>query len=523
MKKLIKLLLIASLFLPLTVLGAPPYSFTSTLLPNNSLTDVGSTTLSAYRNIVAQWFTATSTKASLFPYASTTAISSGNAWFTGNVGIGTTSPYSILSISNTRNTPLNTSLLTIASTTNGLSTTTLLTILANGNTGIRNTNPRGYLDVGAVNVNGFGESIPAYRLAVNDQSSGGGAGLLVSNSGTVSGTSSIIFKSPTTGDVRPFSSGQIISGFNTSGYTGTYLTLGSAAGANRYNNELTLKNGRVGIGTTSPESLLDVEGLATFGTESAATAQVKVKGGASGQPMITLIRTSGVTVQYSWALAAGGLSFTDDVSGAGTANLFGDSSSNDLYLGLRGKVVSDAARPSLLSGTTYNTSAGSDTSAGNMVIQGGLGLGAGTPGDIQFKTGTTLSSGTTLQTGTIRATIKSTTGNFGVGTTSPYKKLSVAGDVVMDSFNATSTTATSTIAGALKYGRAGTVTLGTSGTPGTETVNVPIDNNSVIFLTQQNCVSCGTVWVDATTTSSFTIISSGGADLSTIGWMVIQK
>jgi len=90
MKKLIKLLLIASLFLPLTVLGAPPYSFTSTLLPNNSLTDVGSTTLSAYRNIVAQWFTATSTKASLFPYASTTAISAGNAWFTGNVGIGTT-------------------------------------------------------------------------------------------------------------------------------------------------------------------------------------------------------------------------------------------------------------------------------------------------------------------------------------------------------------------------------------------------------------------------------------------------
>jgi len=521
MKKLIKLLLIASLFLPLTVLGAPPYSFTSTLLPNNSLTDVGSTTLSAYRNIVAQWFTATSTKASLFPYASTTAISAGNAWFTGNVGIGTTSPYSILSISNTRNTPLDTSLLTIASTTNGLSTTTLLTILANGNTGIRNTNPRGYLDVGSVNVNGFGESIPAYRLAVNDQSSGGGAGLLVSNSGTVSGTSSIIFKSPTTGDIRPFSSGQIISGFTTTGYTGAYLGLGSASGANRYNNEVFLTNGRVGIGTTSPESLLDVEGTISAGIESASTAQLKVKGGASGGPMITLSRTSGGTSQYSWALSAGGLSFNDDVNARQTLNLFGDNSQNQVYIGTRGKISAEINTVSLLSATTYNSIVGSDVIGNELRLQAGLGTGAGTPGDLTFYTSTTLGSGSTAQTGTARGVFKGNTGNFGVGTTSPYKKLSVAGDVVMDSFNATSTTATSTIAGALKYGRAGTAILAAGSTTIT---NIPLDSNSVIFLTVQNCGgSCGQVSVNSVTDSSFIIESTSAIDSSTVGWMVIQK
>ncbi len=42
--------------------------------------------------------------------------------------------------------------------------------------------------------------------------------------------------------------------------------------------------------------------------------------------------------------------------------------------------------------------------------------------------------------------------NLGIGTTSPYARLSVAGDVVMSHFNATSTTATSTIAGNLTIG-----------------------------------------------------------------------
>ncbi|MBI5133764.1 MAG: tail fiber domain-containing protein [Candidatus Taylorbacteria bacterium] len=43
-------------------------------------------------------------------------------------------------------------------------------------------------------------------------------------------------------------------------------------------------------------------------------------------------------------------------------------------------------------------------------------------------------------------------GNFGIGTSSPYARLSVAGPVVADSFNATNTAATSTFAGGLSVG-----------------------------------------------------------------------
>jgi hypothetical protein len=67
----------------------------------------------------------------------------------GNLGIGTTSPYSFLSISNSATTAINTPLFTIASTTAGNSTTTLMTVLANGYVGIGTNNPQYALDVGA--------------------------------------------------------------------------------------------------------------------------------------------------------------------------------------------------------------------------------------------------------------------------------------------------------------------------------------------------------------------------------------
>ncbi|MDP3043112.1 MAG: NosD domain-containing protein, partial [bacterium] len=70
-----------------------------------------------------------------------------NTYISGNTGIGTTSPYAILSISNSAGTAINTPLFTIASTTAGVSTSTLMTVLANGNVGIGTTNPQALLDV----------------------------------------------------------------------------------------------------------------------------------------------------------------------------------------------------------------------------------------------------------------------------------------------------------------------------------------------------------------------------------------
>lgn len=65
----------------------------------------------------------------------------------GNIGIGTTSPYSLLSISNNLNTSANLPLFTIASTTGGTATSTFMTVLANGNVGIGTANPASQLDL----------------------------------------------------------------------------------------------------------------------------------------------------------------------------------------------------------------------------------------------------------------------------------------------------------------------------------------------------------------------------------------
>ena len=51
----------------------------------------------------------------------------------------------------------------------------------------------------------------------------------------------------------------------------------------------------------------------------------------------------------------------------------------------------------------------------------------------------------------------SSTGNVGIGTTSPYAKLSVVGETVSSYFTATSTTATSTFAGGLNVENGGLI------------------------------------------------------------------
>jgi len=77
----------------------------------------------------------------------------------GYVGIGTSTPNSLLSISNSVATALNTPLLTIASTTAGTATTTVLTVLSNGTIGVGTTSPSSQLGLsGNIYVGGTGTS-----------------------------------------------------------------------------------------------------------------------------------------------------------------------------------------------------------------------------------------------------------------------------------------------------------------------------------------------------------------------------
>ncbi|MFA6585059.1 MAG: hypothetical protein WCS97_01290, partial [Candidatus Paceibacterota bacterium] len=117
----------------------------------------------------------------------------------GNVGIGSTSPYSLLSISNNLNTTADTPLFTISSTTAGTATSTLLTVLANGNVGI-------------------GTSSPAFALDVN---------------GIINATSIYVNGAP---------------------YIGSQWTTSSS--------DIYYSTGNVGVGTTSPFANFSVEGAA---------------------------------------------------------------------------------------------------------------------------------------------------------------------------------------------------------------------------------------------------------------------
>jgi hypothetical protein len=76
-----------------------------------------------------------------------------------------------------------------------------------------------------------------------------------------------------------------------------------------------------------------------------------------------------------------------------------------------------------------------------------------------------------------------TTGNVGIGTTSPYAKLSVvgAGGVVAESYTATSTTATSTLAGGLDVGQGALVydfTTGVTSITSLQTGNMTFDTDA---------------------------------------------
>ncbi|HVZ76266.1 MAG TPA: immunoglobulin-like domain-containing protein [Candidatus Paceibacterota bacterium] len=106
-------------------------------------------------------------------------------------------------------------------------------------------------------------------------------------------------------------------------------------------------------------------------------------------------------------------------------------------------------------GLTVN---GPATTTGNLVVQGsGTSTIAGSlsvSGNLNFN-GNLLQNGVPFSSSqwiTNGSSIYYGTGNVGIGTSTPYAKLSVAGDIVGGTINATSTTATSTIAGSFNVG-----------------------------------------------------------------------
>jgi hypothetical protein len=156
--------------------------------------------------------------------------------------------------------------------------------------------------------------------------------------------------------------------------------------------------GKLIQGYTANSPTINDTGEMSIGYSAATTPPLSVTGGASGTDLIRLIRpTTGLT--YGWSLAGGGLAFNDVTAGFIPCNIFADVGVNQVYLGQKLKTIADT-RPSLLSATTFGTTAGTDVAGNDLRIQGGLGTGSGLSGGISFRTGDPLASGTTTQTST---------------------------------------------------------------------------------------------------------------------------
>jgi hypothetical protein len=398
--------------------------------------------LSVVGQVVGEYFTATSTTAtSTFPNLSLTRMLFGSDYLTDITGSGLSISNGALVVSGFASTTFANMLagfdssgnLTSTSSPqvayiNATSTTATstfaggmsvagssgLTVLQNGNVGINTTSPKNKL---AISWTGGDTSIPA--LGVNG---GGQMGVFGSN-----GNYGLLVGVLNTGNV--FQQAQRVDGTATA-----------------YHLLLQPSGGRVGIGTTTPLSTISISGGMSVGANynyAAPTNGAIIEGNVgigSSSPNTKLVvsGTQGVaTIESTTANQSSELKLSSYVTG------------NNVSMGNIG---------------FYNTSVSSKLAE----ISGYQGASTAQT----YLTFTTRSGGVNSEKMRI-----GDSGNIGIGTTSPYAKLSVVGEVVAEYFTATSTTATSTFGGVLSVGS--TTPAGNAlFSVGTSTQNLFVDKNT---------------------------------------------
>ncbi|KND49831.1 MAG: hypothetical protein AB203_01940 [Parcubacteria bacterium C7867-008] len=236
-------------------------------------------------------------------------------------------------------------------------------------------------------------------------------------------------------------------------------------GSSTATNFVVTNAGLVGIGTSTPGSLLSIQGIANFST---ATSTFSSTGGinlTSGCFAINGTCVGGSS--FSNTLANGGTATTTFYNGGvvfsdGTkltqssdpANFFWSESNKFLGLGTSTPWGRLSINPVFSSTGGINLTAGCFAINGTCVGAGSFSntLAAGGTGTTTFYNGgVVFSDGSKLTQSASAANFfwSESTKNLGIGTSSPYARLSVAGEVVGSFFSATNTAATSTFAGAL--------------------------------------------------------------------------
>ena len=188
----------------------------------------------------------------------------------GKIGIGTTSPYALLSISNSATTPIYTPLFTVASTTGGTSTSTLLTILSTGQLVMNGTAPAGGVGTGSA-------------FTINPDSGGGAEMSLVGNPADVNFNSAFqVGNNGGAGDFFVWNTG----------------SASAVLDAPYGNNILQLEpnGGFVGIGTTTPFANLSIQkNYGQTNTTLFAVASSTSSDGSSATTLFSIDNTGATT------------------------------------------------------------------------------------------------------------------------------------------------------------------------------------------------------------------------------------
>ena len=352
----------------------------------------------------------------------------GTSYFAGNIGIGTTSPYALLSLAGTSN---GTKPLFVISTSTANATSTALIIDQNGNLELGTASPASKFQIVGDGVGDDGVITAKDGGAILMGSNTVGYPLQIGNN--TGGANSTRFRIGVNGAID----------YNNNGGATPTITLPSADYlALSGGNGMTVA-GNVGIGTTTPGSLLSLANIANFTTATStfySTGGINLGAGCFAiagnclglSNFLGMLSTSqGGTGTTTWLTNSipyyNGTTFTENNA---NFNFNGTSFTTPLLAASQG------------SGTSTIASGQGFTIGGSQFVvqqgSGNIGIGTTSPYALLSLAGT--SNGTkplfVISTSTANATstalIIDQNGNLGLGTASPASKFQIVGDGVGD-------------------------------------------------------------------------------------------